>query len=109
MSFLRRLFGSLFRSGGARSSGDPNAVYIHVRCRFCKEAIRVRLNRTSDLSPDDDSGGFVVRKSIVGQKCFRRIEVDLAFDRNYRLVSEDVTGGTMITAEEWQAEHAPAS
>ncbi len=109
MSFLRRLFGSLFRSGGARSSGDPNAVYIHVRCRFCKEAIRVRLNRTSDLSPDDDGGGFVVRKSIVGQKCFRRIQVDLAFDRNYRLVSEDVTGGTMITAEDWQTEHAPAS
>ena len=109
MSFLGRLLGGLFRSGGPASPGDPNAVYIHVRCRFCKEAVRVRLNRTSDLSPAEDGDGFVVRKSIVGQKCFRRIEVDLAFDRNYRLVSEDVSGGTMITAEEWQAEQVPTS
>lgn len=98
---LRRIFG-----GGGAGRGDPgdrSGLSVYVRCRACAEVVRVRVNRHNDLSPIDDGDGFRVRKSIVGRNCFRRIEAEFSFDRSYRQVDAEVTGGTVATREEWEA------
>src|SRR5579884_1244160 len=90
--------------GGGRPSDQ--GLYYYVRCDKCGEKIRFRVDPRWDLAPtydgDDQASSYSVTKHIVGQKCFRPIEVTLTFDRGRKESSRSVTGGQLITAEEYE-------
>ena len=90
MSFLSRLFGG----GGSRAT--DGGIYIRVKCDACGEVVQARISPTSELSQSDD-GGYYVRKVLVGQQCFRPIEVELRYsDLGRHEVSREVKGGTSV-------------
>jgi hypothetical protein len=92
LSFLSRLFGG----GGGGASSHDGGVYIRVRCNACGEVIQSRINPTSELSLSDE-GGYFVRKVLVGQQCFRPIEVELRYsDLGRTELSREVKGGTSV-------------
>lgn len=94
MAFLRRLF-----SSSAPRSAPDRGYRLQVRCRRCGELIPVRINLDNDLSIDYDSGGYTVHKVIVGSgqnRCFQRIELDLHFDAQKRLIHEEAVGGEVL-------------
>ncbi|HEX2037713.1 MAG TPA: hypothetical protein VHS99_26350 [Chloroflexota bacterium] len=112
MSFFRKLIDLLV--GGNRSADDAgaNAFWLYVRCNACGETIRIRVSREHDLSAEYEEGsdaptGYRLRKEIVGQQCFRRIEVDMTFDYQRRVTERQIRGGTFITREEYEAGAAP--
>jgi hypothetical protein len=115
VSFFGKLFGALF--GASRSStvgGDRNAIWTYVRCNACGEAIRVRISREHDLSAEFDEGidaptGYRVHKDVVGQQCFRRIEVDMTFDSQRKVTDQQIKGGRFVTREEYEAAVADAA
>jgi hypothetical protein len=99
---LKRLFG-----GGTAAPAD-RGMYYYVRCDRCREAIRVRVDPAWDLAPDfEGGGGFGVTKHVIGQKCFRPIEVTITFDEKRQEIDKEISGGKFITAEEYEAEQAP--
>ncbi|HLH74105.1 MAG TPA: hypothetical protein VKX96_12535 [Chloroflexota bacterium] len=102
------LFDGLLRLLGGNRAPTDHGVYYYVRCTKCGEKIRFRVDLRWDLAPnydgDDQASSFSVTKHIVGQKCFRPIEVTLDFDRNRKESRRSVTGGELITAEEYAAE-----
>ncbi len=101
------LLDNLLKLVGVRrppASGD-RGVYYYVRCDRCGERLRLRVDPYWDLG-SADGGGFVVTKRLVGQKCFRPIEVTLTFDDRRVETERDITGGKFITAEEYGAEEA---
>jgi hypothetical protein len=101
MGFLDSL--KSLTQGGGGSSDD--AYHVYVRCKRCGEAIQTRINLRNELS-ERDEGGFVVRKTLVGnQRCFERIEVTLFFDQDRQLVDRQAVHGDFITAEEFEAAH----
>lgn len=88
---------------GGGEERDEVACWVYVRCRRCGEAIKTRIDLSHDLSPRDE-GGFVVRKTLVGdRRCFERIEVTLTFDENRQLAEREIMRGDFITAEEYEA------
>jgi hypothetical protein len=90
LGFLSRLFG-----GGARGSSD-GGVYIRIKCDACGEIIQARISPTSELSAGDE-GGYFVRKVLVGQQCFRPVEVQLRYsDLGRTEISREVVGGTSV-------------
>lgn len=97
MNFLKKLFGS-----GSGPSGDPG-LYFYVKSNRSNEVIQVRLHRDNDLSQTDDETGYFVRKLIVGQKSFDRIEAEFYFDRAKHFVSAELTGGTLVEREDYDA------
>jgi hypothetical protein len=108
MSFLQRLFGGLFGPARPQDGAGANAFFMYVRCSACGEAIRVRINREHDLSAEyegesDVASGYLVHKEIVGRNCFRRIGLDLSFDSQRRQVDQRITGGSIISREEFEA------
>ncbi len=114
MGFFRRLFGAL---RGAPAPGDDgagrSAFWVYVRCNACKEPIRVRVNREHDLSAEYEEGsdaptGYLVHKEVVGERCFRRIQVDLTFDGQRKETERQIKGGVFLTAEEYAAAAAEA-
>jgi hypothetical protein len=91
-SFLQKLFGG-GGSGGARS--HDGGIYVRVKCDACGEIVQTRINPTSELSQSDEGGGYYVRKVLVGQQCFRPIEVQLRYsDLRGTEISRDIRGGT---------------
>jgi len=96
VGFLKKLF------GGGKSS-DPDGLYFYIRADNTGEVIKVRLNRSNDLSLTEDMQGYFARKMIVGQKSFERIEAEFQFDKNRRLVAADIVGGELVKREDYES------
>jgi hypothetical protein len=92
LGFLRTLF------GGRSAPSADRGIYIRVRCDACGEIVQARVNPTSELSLEDDGKTYYVRKVLVGQQCFRPIEVELRYaDLRGTELSRQVRGGTSVS------------
>ena len=93
MNWLSRLFGG---GGGDKRSSD-GGIYFRVKCNACGEIVQGRVSPTSELSQADDGHGYYVRKVLVGQQCFRPIEVRIHYaDLRGTEISREITGGTAV-------------
>ena len=81
---------------------DENAFWITVKCHRCGENIRSRIDLRNDLSLEFSEQGsastYFCRKILMGAggHCFQRVEVELTFDSNRRLISKEIHGGQFI-------------
>jgi hypothetical protein len=79
---------------------DSGAYWIEVKCRRCGETIRSRVNLNNDLSVnygDDGKTTYYCRKVLMGQeRCFQRLEVELTFNENKRLIDRQISGGSFL-------------
>jgi hypothetical protein len=98
VNLLRRLLGG---TGGR--SGDPQGMYFYVRAKATGEVIQVRLHRYNDLTLSDDEQNYFVRKLIVGQKSYDRLEADFTFDKKRHLISCEVDGGELVDRAAYDA------
>jgi len=100
---IKKLLGG--GSGGGSSGRDARTIY--VQCRRCGEPLQGSIDLRNELSQDEDGEGWVVRKGLMGDgsnRCFQTVEVILTFDpAKTEITSSEVIGGTLITAEEYQA------
>jgi hypothetical protein len=104
MGFVDEITSAL--SGGTRKQADVHWEY--VRCSRCGEEIPVRVDLRHELTPQygEGEGAYFVRKGVIGSggtRCFQTIEVRLTFDAQKRLTSREISGGTFITKEEFEA------
>ncbi len=75
------------------------SYWVRVRCQRCGEILSARVDLQNDLSFDYGSQEYRVHKVIVGSgenRCFQRIEVQMRFDKQKRLVDIDVHGGEEV-------------
>lgn len=102
---------------GSASNKEPNrryagirdereAVIVSVTCDRCGEIIEVRLRKSSDIQRNYESNeaAYYVRKTIVGNECFNRIELSIEFDQRYRPIDVVVEGGTIAGDDNHQAD-----
>ena len=92
MQWLKRLI-------PPRSVAPASLFDVVVRCDACGRTIRTRLNLLNDLSELDQPGHgaqYFVRKTLVDDRCFRRIGAEFHFSRERRLISSEVIGGTLL-------------
>lgn len=94
MSFIRKITGFFLSKSGAPVD------QVTVKCNRCGEVIRARINLYNDLSLEYDEGGkatYFCRKVLIGEgRCFQRIEVELTYDVNRKLLSREITGGQSV-------------
>lgn len=74
-----------------------DAIVVTVECDRCHEEISVRLRKQSDIQRNYDGNGpeFYVRKTLVGKRCFSRIEFELEMDARYRPTDVRIQGGKL--------------
>lgn len=99
MNLLKRLFGGRSSFG----TGSDPALYVYVQPRGCDEVVRVRINVINELSPNEDFSGFFIQKTVTGTTCFQRAELLLTFDRDKRLIEQQVLDGTLVDAAAYAA------
>lgn len=99
MGFFKRL--SRMVLGGNQPS--EAGYWIAVQCDRCGEIIRSRVNIYNDLSLEYSEAGkptYFCRKTLMGEgHCFQRIEVELTFDANRKLIEENASGGKFVPAD----------
>jgi hypothetical protein len=96
MGFFKKLFG-----GGPKEYVDTQGLYFYVMCDNCGAKVRIRADKQHDLNRTD--GGFVWHKTIVDNRCFRRMETVVHLDSAYNITDYDLTGGRFITQAEYEA------
>ena len=105
MGFFKKLLGAF--SPAKAIAQDAHMVY--VRCNRCHEYLSTRIFLNRDLSEQDDDG-YVARKLLSGSgrnRCFEQIEVVLYFDQKKQVIDQQITGGTFVSAEDYQANQEP--
>ena len=100
MGILKKL-SSLFSA----PAGDGRNLWLYVKCEKCGEILKGRVDLHNDLSMQyDESGGgssYYCRKVFIGSKhCYRPIEVELTFDKNRRLMNQEIKGGEFASEED---------
>lgn len=108
MGLFKKL-GSLF----SPPSKDSRSLWIYVKCDKCGEILKGRVDLHNDLSVDYDesSGGtlYFCRKVFVGSnRCYRPIELQLTFDKNKRLMNQEVSGGEIVDEKDYLAANPEA-
>jgi hypothetical protein len=67
-----------------------------------------QVDLMNELSLDDssDRGGYFVRKVLhtASNRCFSQVEIQLWFDPQKKLITQEVTGGRWLTAAEYAEE-----
>lgn len=107
MGLLDRIKGVF---GGGKAEAGDRGLYYYVQCNKCGEGIRIRVDPLWDLAPDFGGGSsFTAKKYVIGQKCYRPIEVELTYDNNRQETERQISGGKFITSEEYEALAAPTS
>jgi hypothetical protein len=95
MNFLKRLFG-----GG--EPHDPDALWLYVRCDYCGQKMKIRVDRRHDLLRDYESGGYRLSKEIMDGTCFSLMMARIQFDARQKIVSQELEGGVFLTREEFE-------
>jgi DNA-directed RNA polymerase subunit RPC12/RpoP len=107
VSFLRRKNQTKGTQGYTKLDG-PSGLWFYVQCDRCGEKIAVRLRTTSEVQrregPDADlgPGQHFVTKTIVGSRCYQRIEATIDLDSRYNVVGSTVQNGRLITHKEYE-------
>ena len=96
MSFYKK-FVNLVSPPRPEKFGYP----VAVRCSRCGEEIQSRINLANDLSVEYDDRGkkksYFCRKVLMGTgQCFERIEIELVFDPQRRLIEKKISGGKFL-------------
>lgn len=91
MGFLKNLF------GGASAKPDKRYYLFHVKCNRCGEIIEGRVDLDNDLSLSDEGDNYLVRKGLIGNnRCFQRIEVEIRFTSDRKMIEQQAQGGTFV-------------
>ncbi len=97
MGLLKKLFG-----GGPQEYVDTDGLYFYAKCANCGTVVKVRASKQNDLSRTD--GGFEWHKTIVDNRCFRRMQAVVHFDGRYNVTDQQLTGGEFVTEAEYDTQ-----
>jgi hypothetical protein len=83
---------------------DDRAYWIVAKCNRCGEVIKARIDLSNDLSIDYDNSAkgtnYFCRKTLIGAgHCFQRVEVELSFDSNRKVIDRKISGGKFLEEE----------
>ncbi len=87
---------------GKTSPQDPNILWLYVRCKRCGTPLAVRVDLRNDPSHDYETGGYILRKEIMDDKCFALMRAELHFDKQHNIVDRKIEQGEFITREEYE-------
>jgi hypothetical protein len=104
MGLLKKLSSLFSAPEGRPEKRDEAGYWVFARCNRCGETLRTRVNLHNDLSIEYGEGEgettYFCRKTLIGDKlCFQRVEVELTFDAQRRLIDRQISGGEFVDGE----------
>jgi len=98
MQLLKKLF-------AATPESSDKGIYLYVQCEHCRTIVQLRLEPQYELVPQDD-GRYRSHKTVVDQKCYRRMAARFEFDSGRRLIESEIAGGALVDEAAYRAQRA---
>ena len=99
MGFLRKIFGG--GDDGKKEYVDKHGLYFYAVCDNCGAKVKIRADKQHDLNRT--ASGFVWHKTIVDNRCFRRMNAVVHLDGRYKMTNYELSNGRFISQEEYEA------
>ena len=96
---FKKLAGKLFGKDTSEPASD--GFFLQVRCNDCREEFKLYIHKSYELMQNFETDGsvtYTLKKEIFGVVCNNRIRVNMRFDRNRKLVSQEIENGEFIEA-----------
>lgn len=81
-----------------------DAVWVYLQCEKCGEKLALRLRKSSEIQREEGQAAYqmFINKTVIGNKCFNRMQLRLEFDGMYRVINRQLKNGKFITKEEYE-------
>ena len=89
-----------FRRQNPNFKDEGNFLLARVLTSKNQEVIRVRISKTSEMSPA--AGGYFVRKTLIGGESFDQAVLEVTTNSQHRVKLATVDGGELIPVREWR-------
>ena len=92
---------------GKPPGGSDRYIPIYVYSNRCREPSAAQIDIMNEISLNDDSKGYFVRKVLHTSgknRCFGQVEIEVWLDSGKKIERHEVQGGRWLTKEEYQAE-----
>ncbi len=104
MGFLKGIFSKQRKDSPAQES--KNALWLYIRCHKCGKALKLFVNKGTDLENQYKETGetgpdYILKKEAMDAKCFTKIFIRIEFDRNKNILSREISQGEFISKEEF--------
>lgn len=81
--------------------GSGNKLILQLQCSRCGEILPCRINLANDLSIQYGKSAsdvtYICRKVVIGEgRCFQKIEVELTFDGQRKVIEKKISGGKIL-------------
>jgi hypothetical protein len=96
------IFNRIKSTFASPSGGDPNALWLYVRCARCGTPVAVRVDLRNEPSIDYENSGYILHKEIMDSKCFTLMRAVVRFDDKRGVVERTIDKGEFITREEYE-------
>lgn len=106
MGFLKKWFGSGEKKQTTEYV-DKDGIYFYFECANCGTRVKVRAHKQNDFL--SEGNGYVWHKTIVDNKCFRRMQTVVYLDVQHRVTSYEMEGGKFLTQAEYEAAEQAAA
>lgn len=99
MGFLDKIK-SIF-SGGNQSK----LIDIYVEDNKCGNQMKLLFRKSYDIQKvyeDNREAAYEIKKVVVCDKCYNKIELHLEFDKRYNIINQEIESGKIISKEEFE-------
>ena len=94
---FKKLIENLFGKDDTGPASD--GFFLNVRCNKCDDKFHLFIHKSWELSQNFEKDGSVtyfLKKKIFGVGCPNQIYVDMKFDSNKNLISQQIENGEFI-------------
>ena len=93
---------SIFSGSGGNNS---KLVEIYVEDDKCGNQMKLIFRKSYDIQKvyeDNREAAYEIKKVVVCDKCYNKIELHLEFDKRYNIINKDIKDGKIISREEFE-------
>jgi hypothetical protein len=77
-------------------------LVFYVQCEKCREVFRTVIRKNSELSQNfEEPNTYEIKKELIGSRCPNRINVYFLLNQGLKILKQTITGGKLITEEEF--------
>src|SRR6056297_2431250 len=87
------------------SGNNSKLVEIYVEDDKCGNQMKLIFRKSYDIQKvyeDNREAAYEIKKVVVCDKCYNKIELHLEFDKRYNIINKDIKDGKIISREEFE-------
>lgn len=93
---------SIFNGNGGSQS---NLIDIYIEDDKCGNQMKLIFRKNYDIPKvyeDNREAAYEVKKVVVCDSCYNKIDLHLEFDKQYNIINQEVDQGKIITKAEFE-------